>query len=69
MPQLVMKELAVENCLFAGDSEAMGHGIKAAGVPIALFTRVSTNACAELAPILNLIITALPAIVAPFLRQ
>ena len=38
MLHLVMKELAVENCLFVGDSEVDVGTAKAAGVPIALFT-------------------------------
>ena len=39
MLNLVMKELAVERCLFVGDSEIDVATAKAAGVPIALFTQ------------------------------
>lgn len=39
MLHLVMKELAVKRCLFVGDSEIDVATAKAAGVPIALFTR------------------------------
>ena len=39
MLHLVMKELAVERCLFVGDSEVDVATAKAADVPIALFTR------------------------------
>ena len=39
MLQLVMKKLAVERCLFVGDSEVDVATARAAGVPIALFTQ------------------------------
>ena len=51
MLHLVMKELAVENCLFVGDSEIDVATAKAAGMPIALFTRgYRQTPVAELAP-------------------
>ena len=54
MLHLVMKELAVERCLFVGDSEVDVATAKAAGVPIALFTRgYRQTSVAELAPDFN----------------
>ena len=51
MLRLVMKELAVESCLFVGDSEVDVATAKAAGVPIALFTQgYRQTPVAELAP-------------------
>ena len=51
MLHLVMSELAVEDCLFVGDSEIDVATAKAAGVPIALFTRgYRRTPVAELAP-------------------
>ena len=51
MLHLVMKELAVERCLFVGDSEVDVATAKAAGLPIALFTRgYRQTPVAELAP-------------------
>ena len=54
MLYLVMEELAVERCLFVGDSEVDVATAKAAGVPIALFTRgYRQTSVAELAPDFN----------------
>ena len=51
MLHLVMEELAVERCLFVGDSEVDVATAKAAGVPIALFTQgYRQTPVAELAP-------------------
>ena len=51
MLHLVMKELAVERCLFVGDSEVDVATAKAAGVPIALFTQgYRQTSVAELDP-------------------
>ena len=51
MLHLVMKELAVERCLFVGDSEVDVATAKAAGLPIALFTQgYRQTSVAELAP-------------------
>ena len=51
MLYLVMEELAVERCLFVGDSEVDVATAKAAGVPIALFTQGYRQASVvELAP-------------------
>jgi len=51
MLQLAMAELAVDNCLFVGDSEVDVATAKAAGVPIALFTKgYRQTPVAELAP-------------------
>ena len=71
MLHLVMKELAVENCLFVGDSEVDVATAKAAGVPVALFTRgYRQTPVAELAPDFDFDhFQDLPAIAAPFLRQ
>ena len=71
MLHLVMRELAVETCLFVGDSEVDVATAKAAGVPIALFTRgYRQTPVAELAPDFDFDhFKNLPAIAAPFLRQ
>ncbi len=51
MLNLVMRELAVERCLFVGDSEVDVATAKAAGMPIALFTKGYRQLpVAELAP-------------------
>ena len=51
MLHLVMKELAVERCLFVGDSEVDVAMAKAAGLPIALFTKgYRQTPVAELVP-------------------
>jgi phosphoglycolate phosphatase len=51
MLHLVLEELAVERCLFVGDSEVDVATAKAAGVPIALFTQgYRQTSVAELAP-------------------
>ena len=71
MLHLVMKELAVENCLFVGDSEIDVATAKAADVPIALFTRgYRQTPVAKLAPNSDFDnFKNLPEIAAPFLRQ
>ena len=71
MLHLVMSELAVEDCLFVGDSEIDVATAKAAGVPIALFTQgYRQTPVAELAPDFDFDhFKNLPAIAAPFLRQ
>ena len=68
MLHLVMKELAVENCLFVGDSEVDVATAKAVGVPIALFTRgYRQTPVAELAPDFEFDhFKNLPAIATPF---
>ena len=68
MLHLVMKELAVERCLFVGDSEIDVATAKAAGVPIALFTQgYRKTPVAELAPDFDFDdFKNLPAIAAPF---
>ena len=70
MLYFVMKELAVENCLFVGDSEVDVATAEAAGVPIALFTQgYRQTPVAELAPDFDFDnFKNLPAIAAPFLR-
>ena len=51
MLYLVMKELAVDQCLFVGDSEVDVATAKAAGVPVALHTRgYRRTPVAELCP-------------------
>ena len=69
MLHLVMKELAVERCLFVGDSEIDVATAKAAGVPIALFTQgYRQTPVAELAPDYDFDdFKNLPKIAAPFL--
>jgi len=69
MLYLVMKELAVERCLFVGDSEIDVATAKAAGVPIALFTQgYRQTPVAKLAPDYDFDdFKNLPKIAAPFL--
>ena len=51
MLHLVMQELAVDHCLFVGDSEVDVATAKAAGMPVALFTKgYRQTPVAELAP-------------------
>ena len=51
MLHLVMQELAVDHCLFVGDSEVDVATAKAAGMPMALFTRgYRQTPVVELAP-------------------
>ena len=68
MLHLVMKELAVEKCLFVGDSEVDVATAKAAGVPVALFTRgYRQTSVVEMAPDFDFDhFKNLPAIAAPF---
>ena len=68
MLHLVMKELAVEHCLFVGDSEVDVATAKAAGVPIALFTQgYRQKPLVELAPDFNFDnFKSLPVIAASF---
>ena len=68
MLHLVMEELAVERCLFVGDSEVDVATAKAADVPIALFTQgYRQTSVAELAPDFDFDdFKNLPAIVASF---
>ena len=68
MLHLVMRELAVERCLFVGDSEVDVATARAAGVPIALFTQgYRQTPVAELAPDFDFDnFKSLPAIAAPF---
>ena len=68
MLHLVMRELAVERCLFVGDSEVDVATAKAAGVPIALFTQgYRKTPLAELEPDFYFEnFRNLPAIASPF---
>ena len=51
MLHLVMQELAVDHCLFVGDSEVDVATAKAAGMPVALFTKgYRQTPVADLAP-------------------